>query len=161
MARPVKYTPEELSNAIDEYWKDRINPDNKINFVSIVDLCNYLEIDRQTFYNYKNKPSYSTAIKKAESRIISIWEQQLMLPGRNTTGAIFYLKNYGGMADKVEHRHSGQIEHKHSARLEDLPDNQLQKLSEALELIEQQDNTIDITPENDNSPENEEKQDQS
>src|SRR5690554_3425496 len=118
MARPVKYAPEELEKKIHEYFNERIDSEKKINFVSITDLCYFLDIDRQTFYNYKERPGYSAAVKKAEQAIISIWEQQLFLPGRNTTGAIFYLKNFGGMADKVEHQVSGRIQHTHAARLD-------------------------------------------
>jgi hypothetical protein len=146
MARPPKYTPEELAAAVDDYLDQKLNNDKKINFVSIVDLCLFLDIDKQTFYNYKNKPSYSTAIKKAENAIISIWEQQLFLPGRNTTGAIFYLKNFGGMADRVEHQHqvSGSIDHNKVDKLEELDDKTLQQLSKAVDMIEQRQNAVDV-----------------
>jgi len=145
MARPPKYTPDKLKEKIDEYFQDRFNNDSKIQFVSIVDLCRYLENDRQTFYNYKNKSSYSTAIKKAEQTIISVWEKQLLLPGRNTTGAIFWLKNFAGMADRVEHQHQGKIEHKHTTDLETLPREYLEQLNEALEAFEQWQDAIDVT----------------
>lgn len=142
----VKYTPDELTAAIDDYFQARINKEKKINFVSIVDLCRFLDIDRSTFYNYKNKSAYSTAVKKAESTIISLWEQNLFLPGRNTTGAIFYLKNYGGMADKVEHQHqiSGSIDHNKVNKLEELDDKTLQQLSKAVDMIEQRQNAVDV-----------------
>ena len=147
MARPPKYTPDKLKEKIDEYFQDRFNNDSKIQFVSIVDLCRYLENDRQTFYNYKNKSSYSTAIKKAEQTIISVWEKQLLLPGRNTTGAIFWLKNFAGMADRVEHQHKGRIEHKHTTDLDKLPTEQLERLNSALDALDEANNAIDVTPE--------------
>ena len=149
MARPPKYTPEELEKAIDDYFQAKLDKDKKINFVSIVDLCRFLDIDRTTFYNYKNKSDYSTAVKKAENTIISLWEQQLMLPGRNTTGAIFWLKNFGGMADRVEHQHqvSGQIDHNKVDKLEELDEKTLQQLSKAVDMIEQRQNAVDVEPE--------------
>lgn len=143
MARPMKYTLDELENMLDDYFSDRLDTDKKVNFCSIRDLCNFLDIDTQTLYRWENKPGYSDIVKKARNKIIAVWEQQLMLPGRNTTGAIFYLKNFGDMADRVEHKHTGQVEHKHSAKLDDLPDQQLERLTEALDMIE---NTVDITP---------------
>src|SRR5690554_7909221 len=136
MARPFKYTPEELEKKIDEYFKkkEKESEEKKLVFCSIRDLASFLEIDLQTFYNYDSNPSYSTITKRARDRIIAVWEQQLFYPGRNSSGAIFYLKNFGGMADKVEHNHHGQIEHKHqhAARIQHLPTEQLQTITAAL-----------------------------
>ena len=147
MANP-KYTPEELSQAIDDYFQDRIDPEKKINFCSIRDLAAYLNIDRSTFYRYKNKERYATAVKKAENKILTAWEQQLYLPGRNTTGAIFYLKNFGGMADRVEHQHqiSGQIDHNKVAKLEELDQETLEQLGKAVDMIEQRQKAVDVEP---------------
>jgi hypothetical protein len=146
MARPPKYTPEELEEKIQSYFDKKLDPEKKINFCSIRDLCAFLEIDRQTFYNYKNKASYSAVTKKAENTILTIWEQQLFLPGRNTTGAIFYLKNFGGMADRVEHQHqvSGSIDYNKVDKLEELDDKTLQQLSKAVDMIEQRQNAVDV-----------------
>jgi hypothetical protein len=143
---PFKYTPEELEEKIQSYFDKKLDPEKKINFCSIRDLCAFLEIDRQTFYNYKNKASYSAVTKKAENTILTIWEQQLFLPGRNTTGAIFYLKNFGGMADRVEHQHqvSGSIDHNKVNKLEELDDDTLLQLSKAVDMIEQRQNAVDI-----------------
>ena len=142
----VKYKPDELAAAINDYFQAKLDKEKKINFVSIVDLCRFLDIDRSTFYRYKNKPEYATAIKKAENTIISLWEQQLFLPGRNTTGAIFWLKNFGGMADRVEHQHqvSGQIDHNKVDRLEELDEKTLQQLSKAVDMIESRQNAVDV-----------------
>ena len=150
MARPYKYTPEQLEKRIDEYFrkKEREGKEDKLVFCSIRDLANFLKIDLQPFYNYDSNPSYSTITKRARERIIATWEQQLFYPGRNTTGAIFYLKNYGGMVDKVEHDHRGQIEHKHhhAARIEDLSTEQLQTITAALEALQREKDAVDITP---------------
>ena len=151
MARPYKYTPEELEVKIDEYFrkKEKESQEDKLVFCSIRDLANFLKIDLQTFYNYDSRPNYSDIIKRARERIIAVWEQQLFFPGRNTTGAIFYLKNFGNMVDKVEHNHSGQIEHRHQhiASLESLSTEQLQTITAALEALQREKEAIDITPE--------------
>ena len=151
MARPFKYTPEQLEKKIDEYFqkKEREGREDKLVFCSIRDLANYLKIDLQTFYNYDSRPGYSDITKRARERIIAVWEQQLFYPGRNTTGAIFYLKNFGNMADKVEHTHHGQIEHRHqhAARIEDLSTEQLRTITAALEALQREREAIDITPE--------------
>ena len=151
MGRPFKYTPEELERKIDEYFqkKEKEGREDKLVFCSIRDLANYLQIDLQTFYNYDSRPGYSDITKRARERIIAVWEQQLFYPGRNTTGAIFYLKNFGNMADKVEHTHHGQIEHRHqhAARLEDLSTEQLQTITAALEALQREKEAIDVTAE--------------
>jgi len=151
MARPFKYTPEQLERKIDEYFqkKEREGKEKKLVFCSIRDLASFLEIDLQTFYNYDFNPSYSSITKRAKDRIIAVWEEQLFFPGRNSSGAIFYLKNFGDMADKVEHNHHGQIEHRHqhAARIEDLSTEQLQTITAALEALQREKEAIDVTPE--------------
>ena len=151
MARPYKYTPEKLERKINEYFKkkEKEGKEKKLVFCSIRDLASFLEIDLQTFYNYDSRPDYSNITKKARDRIIAVWEEQLFFPGRNSSGAIFYLKNFGDMSDKVEHTHHGQIEHKHqhAARIEDLSTEQLQTITAALEALQREKNTIDITAE--------------
>ena len=151
MARPYKYTPEKLEKKIDEYFKkkEKESEEKKLVFCSIRDLASFLDIDLQTFYNYDSRPGYSNITKKARDRIIAVWEQQLFYPGRNSSGAIFYLKNFGNMADKVEHSHHGQIEHKHqhAARIEDLSTEQLQTITAALEALQREKDSIDVTPE--------------
>ena len=145
MANP-KYTPQELSQAIDDYFQDRIDPEKKINFCSIRDLCSFLEIDTSTLWRMENKERYAKVVKKAKDRILTAWEQQLYLPGRNTTGAIFYLKNFGGMADRVEHQHqiSGQIDHNKVAKLEELDQETLEQLGKAVDMIEQRQKAVDV-----------------
>ena len=151
MARPYKYTPEQLEAKIDEYFrkKEKEAKEDKLVFCSIRDLANFLKIDLQTWYNYDSRPGYSSITKRARERIIAVWEQQLFFPGRNTTGAIFYLKNFGDMVDKVEHDHRGQIEHRHqhAASLEDLSTEQLQTITAALEALQREKEAIDVTAE--------------
>lgn len=151
MARPFKYTPEELEKKVNEYFKkkEKESREKKLVFCSIRDLASFLDIDLQTWYNYDSRPGYSSITKKAKDRIIAVWEQQLFYPGRNSSGAIFYLKNFGGMADKVEHTHHGQIEHRHqhAARLEDLSTEQLKTITAALEALQREREAIDVTAE--------------
>ncbi len=151
MARPFKYTPEQLERKIDEYFqkKEKEGKEKKLVFCSIRDLASFLKIDLQTWYNYDSRSDYSSITKKARDRIIAVWEEQLFFPGRNSSGAIFYLKNFGGMADKVEHTHHGQIEHRHqhAARIEDLSTEQLQTITAALEALQREKEAIDVTPE--------------
>lgn len=151
MGRPFKYTPEQLEKKVNEYFKkkEKESQEKKLVFCSIRDLASFLDIDLQTWYNYDSRPGYSSITKKAKDRIIAVWEQQLFYPGRNASGAIFYLKNFGDMVDKVEHDHRGQIEHRHqhAARLEDLSTEQLQTITAALEALQREKEAIDITPE--------------
>ena len=150
MGRPFKYTPEKLEAKIEEYFKkkEKESREKKLVFCSIRDLASFLDIDLQTWYNYDSRPGYSDIIKRARDRIIAVWEEQLFYPGRNSSGAIFYLKNFGGMVDKVEHDHRGQIEHKHqyAARIEDLSTEQLQTITAALEALQREKDSIDVTP---------------
>jgi len=164
MARPFKYTPEELEKRIDEYFKkkEKESEEKKLVFCSIRDLASFLDIDLQTWYNYDSRPGYSSITKKARDRIIAVWEQQLFFPGRNSSGAIFYLKNFGGMADKVEHTHHGQIEHRHqhAASLEDLSTEQLQTITAALEALQREKEAIDVTPERLEDPSSQEEEEE-
>lgn len=68
-------------------------------FVNIAGFCNYADISRETFYDYKNhKSGYSDTLKKIELRIEEeVFESKLSPPER-----IFYLKNKFGYADKTE-----------------------------------------------------------
>lgn len=54
---------------------------------------------RQSFYDYEKKKGFTYTVKKARLAIESFYEQNLM--GKNVTGAIFALKNFG-WADKQE-----------------------------------------------------------
>ena len=54
-------------------------------------LCDFLNIHRDTYYDYRSKGKYSDSIKRFEQRSESKWVQRL--GGNSPTGAIFYLKN--------------------------------------------------------------------
>ena len=141
MARPPEFeTPDELEKVFEKYIQSRIDPEKKVNFVSITDFCYFADIGQSTFYDYGKKPGFRTIIKRIQQFVFAKWEKQLFMPGRNTTGAIFWLKNFAGMADKqeVQHNVSGQIEH--TKKLQKLPDGQLQQLNQLAD-------AIDVTPE--------------
>ena len=150
MVRPLKYeTPEDLEEVFEDYLEDRIDPEKKVNFVSITDFCYFANMDRRTFYNYEQRSGYSPIIKRIRQFIYSKWEKQLFMPGQPDAGPIFWLKNFAGMADKIEHQHSGQIDHDHSSSLLDgMSEDQLQVLKSAADDQDQDqadDEVIDVT----------------
>ena len=150
MGSTVKYTAEELEQKVDEYFEMKeekmIKEDKKMSYTGIFDICGFLNITTRTWRNYRQRSTHFPIIKRAEEKIYSNWAQNLFFPGRNATGAIFYLKNFAGMADKVEHQHSGRVEHEHRPKLDDLPQDKLEQLAAALGDLDR-DNVIDVTPE--------------
>lgn len=101
--RPPKYaTLEELAEQIKLYLesceKTRTLP-NKAG------LCVYLQITRETYNQYKDKPEFSDALKQTERYIENAWVQRL--GGANATGAIFYLKN--AFKEDYKDRHETDI----------------------------------------------------
>lgn len=92
--RPLIFkTPEELQSKIDEYIKTEERP-------TLAGLAYHLGINRQTLYNYKERPEFLDIIKSATDYIESQYEQRLIY-GTNPTGLIFALKNMG-WSDKKE-----------------------------------------------------------
>ena len=126
--------------------KELKDEDKKMFYTSIHDVCSFLDITWDTWNNYKNKSGYSDIIKKAESRIFNEWIKNLFFPGRNATGAIFYLKNALGWTDKREMQATIKSVQE-DPKLADLSDNQLEKLNEAFEALEEKENTIEIESE--------------
>ncbi|MGH1482014.1 MAG: terminase small subunit [Geminicoccales bacterium] len=64
--------------------------------------------DYSIFHDYKAKPRFSQALKKARLRILEAHEGRLFSP--SCTGSIFYLKCHGGGMVKERpklHEHSG------------------------------------------------------
>lgn len=100
MTRPLKYkTVEELEAAIKEYFNSR-----QLQVVppTVAGLALWLGFeDRQSIYDYKDRPAFSCTIKKAIMRIEEFAETQLLLGEGSSTGAIFWLKNHG-WKDKTE-----------------------------------------------------------
>ena len=93
-AKPM-HTPESLSKAIELYFENppmRITGETETPFVSITGLvlsCGFS--DRQSFYDYQNKPEFSCIIKRARLMVENEYEYKLQQ--NNPSGAIFALKN--------------------------------------------------------------------
>lgn len=79
--------PLELSNMIADYFNSTERP-------TLSGLAVYLEIDRQTLYNYKERDEFFDIIKKATAKVESIYEERAIYEN-NPTGVIFALKNMG------------------------------------------------------------------
>lgn len=94
-------TPEELEAKCDEYFK----------FAEIPTCCGlafYLGFaDRQSLYDYREKPEFTCIIKRAMLQVEQSYEERLAENG--CTGAIFALKNMG-WRDKheVDHTTAGE-----------------------------------------------------
>ena len=113
--RPLKYkTPEEMQAKIDDYFE---NPPRKKPVFSKDGICIELPVftitglalhlgfvDRQSMYDYENRPLFSGTIKRARTFIEREYEEQIQ--SGNCAGAIFALKNFG-WRDKQEIEHSG------------------------------------------------------
>lgn len=118
MARPSHYGSEdELSLKVEEYFifikGENITKGKKVIWlrypenVSVTGLALFLGFEsRQSFYDYEKNEEFSYTIKKARLRIEAAYEQALL--SKNSTGAIFALKNFG-WKDKQEMEMSGSV----------------------------------------------------
>lgn len=99
--RPRIYeTAEELETAIEAYFSSHLK-------VTITGLALALGFcDRQSLYDYEDRPEFSCIIKKARLRVECKYEEKLSESA--CTGAIFALKNMG-WKDKTETEHSGEM----------------------------------------------------
>ena len=93
----VVYTPAQaskLESDIKKYFDK--TPEDEITLTGLIlslDMC------KETFYNYSEKPEFKDIINKARLRIENSYELSLRKNGR--TGDIFALKNFGWQ-DKQE-----------------------------------------------------------
>lgn len=86
--RPLLFeTSEELKVQILDYIQNEKKP-------TLAGLAYHLGIDRQTLYNYKERPEFFDIIKKATDYVQYKYEERLIYEG-NPTGVIFALKNMG------------------------------------------------------------------
>ena len=103
--RPPKFeTPEELDNMVEAYFMglEYENNEGKICYkpATLTGLALFLGFcDKQSLYDYQKKPDFSYSIKKARTMIEEGYERALL--SRNSTGAIFALKNFN-WSDKVQ-----------------------------------------------------------
>ena len=93
MARPLKYTVEDVERIINQYFS--ITPENEYTITGLALLFG----SRQSLIDYENRDDYSDIIKTAKLRVENSYEKQLR--GKNSVGAIFALKNFG-WRDKQE-----------------------------------------------------------
>lgn len=94
MGRPLLFeTPEQLKSRVDEYFASTER-------LTLAGLAEFLDVDRQTLYNYKERPEFFDIIKKATEKVEAKYEERLVYEGQ-PTGVIFALKNMG-WKDKTE-----------------------------------------------------------
>jgi hypothetical protein len=94
-------SPDQLSKLVDQYFESNETP-------TLSGLALFLNIDRQTLYNYKERDEFFDILKKATSKVESIYEQRAIYQN-NPTGVIFALKNMG-WTDRVANDHTSQGE---------------------------------------------------
>jgi len=85
---PLLYTPEKMQKKLDEYFKE--TPVEKI---TITGLCIWLDIVKETFYNYTRRKEFSQMMNLARLKVENAYELSLRANGR--AGDIFALKNFG------------------------------------------------------------------
>ena len=101
MGRPLIFSrPEELQAAVDLFFETETQP-------TLAGLALALNIDRQTLYNYKERPEYFDIIKKATERVEARYEKRLVYEN-SPTGVIFALKNMG-WKDQTQVEQSGGL----------------------------------------------------
>ena len=100
VGRPLLFkTVEELERRIEEYFEYcEINEKP----MTMSGLAYYLEIDRQTLINYKNRDEYFGTLKRAKQRVLMDTEERLQTAQQPTAGIIFSLKNNYNWTDKTE-----------------------------------------------------------
>jgi hypothetical protein len=89
--------PIELSNLISDYFNQTSRP-------TLSGLAVFLEVDRQTLYNYREKDEFFGIIKRATAKVEAIYEERAIYEN-NPTGVIFALKNMG-WSDRVANDHT-------------------------------------------------------
>lgn len=92
--RPLVFaTPEDLKKKVDEYFSTQTK-------WTLAGLAEFLDIDRQTLYNYKEKDGFIDILKKSREKVEAKYEERLVYDNA-PTGVIFALKNMG-WSDKTE-----------------------------------------------------------
>jgi len=89
--------PIELSILIADYFNQTSRP-------TLSGLAVFLEVDRHTLYNYKEKDEFFHIIKRATAKVEAIYEERAIYEN-NPTGVIFALKNMG-WSDRVANDHT-------------------------------------------------------
>ena len=97
---------EELSNKLDGYFT---YCDELPRPYTVLSLCIYLGISRETLCQYGNKDEYSDTITCAKLRI-EAYAEDCLYTAKNPTGIIFNLKNNWKWHDKQEIENSGSLD---------------------------------------------------
>ena len=97
MARPLKYTVEDVQNLIDDYFDN--TPKDEYTITGIALLFG----SRQLLIDYEKRDEYSDIIRNAKLKVENSYEKALR--GKFFAGAIFALKNFG-WSDKMETEHT-------------------------------------------------------
>jgi hypothetical protein len=84
--------PIELSDLISDYFNQTTRP-------TLSGLAVFLEVDRHTLYNYKERDEFFHIIKRATAKVEAIYEERAIYEN-NPTGVIFALKNMGWSDNK-------------------------------------------------------------
>ena len=99
--RPLKFASvEEFQKQVDDYFagvaKPIAVPGGGVYFepATITGLALHLDTTRETLCDYEQKDEFSDAVKRAKLRVENFAERMLHI-GKNQTGAIFALKNFG------------------------------------------------------------------
>jgi uncharacterized protein with HEPN domain len=101
--KPLYTNPQDIIDKAEQY-KIACEADNEQ--MTICGLARTLGFaDRISLLDYRNKPEFTTAIKKAVN-LVGESIEKLMLTGKNPGGPIFWWKNHG-MTDRQEHNFQG------------------------------------------------------
>ena len=96
--QPVKYTPTTLLEGFNSYV-EQCSTNDKL--ATITGICLFLDINRETFYNYKKMPQYLYTIEKIESTLEELTIQKGATI-RNSPFIMFYMKNKFNYTDKQD-----------------------------------------------------------
>lgn len=89
VGRPLKIdNAEELEKMVEEYF-EKTNEEK----ITITGLCLYLNLTKETFYEYAKRPEYKFILDRARLIVENSYEISLRKFGR--AGDIFALKNFG------------------------------------------------------------------
>ena len=93
--------PETLEKFIIDYFDNNEKP-------TLAGLAYYLDIDRKTLYNYKERDEFFHIIKRAQAKVEATYEERAIYEN-NPTGVIFALKNMGWSDSlKTDHTTAGE-----------------------------------------------------
>jgi len=97
--QPKKFkTVKAMSDKIDEYFA---MCDAKPRPYTVITLCLFLDLTRETLLQYQKLEGYSDAILRAKT-MIEGYAEDCLYTAKNPTGIIFNLKNNWKWVDKTE-----------------------------------------------------------